>query len=101
MWFQTPLHRTAVCPQPAGSLQVCVTARISLGSTIRFLATGWVSEVWFPAAILKISAHRALPVGFEWPEGILTYLLTPWCRVLPEQLTGLQLVKKFPAFHGA
>ena len=29
-----------------------------------------------------------------------TYLLTPWCRVLPEQLTGLQLVKKFPAFHG-
>ena len=31
---------------------------------------------------------------------ILTYLLTPWCRVLPEQLTGLQLVEKFPAFHG-
>ena len=29
-----------------------------------------------------------------------TYLLTPWCRVLPEQLTGLQLDKKFPAFHG-
>ena len=28
------------------------------------------------------------------------YLLTPWCRVLPEQLTGLQLVKKFPAFNG-
>jgi len=28
-----------------------------------------------------------------------TYLLTPWCRVLLENLTGLQLVKKFPAFH--
>jgi len=28
------------------------------------------------------------------------YLLTPWCRVLLEQLTGLQQVKKFPAFHG-
>ena len=27
------------------------------------------------------------------------YLLTPWCRVL-EKLNGLQLVKKFPAFHG-
>ena len=26
--------------------------------------------------------------------------LAPRCRVLPEQLTGLQLVKKFPAFHG-
>ena len=30
----------------------------------------------------------------------LTYLLTPWCRVLLEKLTGLQLVKKLPAFHG-
>ena len=27
------------------------------------------------------------------------YLLTPWCRVLLEKLTGLQLVKKLPAFH--
>ena len=31
---------------------------------------------------------------------LLTYLFTPWCRVLLEKLTGLQLVKKFPAFHG-
>jgi len=30
----------------------------------------------------------------------ITYLLTAWCRVLLEKLTGLQLVKKFPAFHG-
>ena len=28
------------------------------------------------------------------------YLLTPWRRVLFEKLTGLQLVKKLPAFHG-
>ena len=31
---------------------------------------------------------------------ILTYLLTAWCRVFLEKLTGLQLVKKFPAFYG-
>ena len=31
---------------------------------------------------------------------LLTCLLTPWCRVLLEKLIGLQLVKKFPAFHG-
>ena len=31
---------------------------------------------------------------------LLIYLLTSWCRVLLEKLTGLQLVKKFPAFHG-
>jgi len=28
------------------------------------------------------------------------HLLTPWSRVLLEKLTGLQLVKKFPAFYG-
>ena len=28
------------------------------------------------------------------------YILTPWCRVLLEKLTGLQLVKNLPAFHG-
>ena len=31
---------------------------------------------------------------------LVTYLLTPWCRVLLEKLTRLQLVKKFPAFYG-
>ena len=30
----------------------------------------------------------------------IPYLLTPWCRVLLEKLTGLQVVKKFPAFDG-
>jgi len=40
-------------------------------------------------------------VGWSTPHpGHFTYLLTPWCRVLLEKLTGLQLFKKFPAFHG-
>jgi hypothetical protein len=30
----------------------------------------------------------------------LTYLLTPWSRVLLEKLTGSKLVKKFSAFYG-
>ena len=32
---------------------------------------------------------------------LLTYLLTPWCRVLLEILTGLQLVKKFTEPKGS
>jgi len=32
--------------------------------------------------------------------GFLTYLLTPWSRVLLEKLSSLQLVKKFSAFYG-
>ena len=34
------------------------------------------------------------PLFFVW------LLTTPCCRVLLEKLTGLQLVKKFPSFHG-
>ena len=31
---------------------------------------------------------------------LLTYLLTPWCTVLLEKLTGSQPFKKFPTFYG-
>jgi len=51
----------------------------------------------------KISIKSVNSVGYFWFRHLDTdtsYSLTPWCRVLPEQLTGLQLVKKFPAFHG-
>ena len=43
-------------------------------------------------------------IWYRMPEkSVLKFikrLLTPWCRVLLEKLTGLQLVKKFHAFHG-
>ena len=38
--------------------------------------------------------------NFENALQTVRYLLPPWCRVLLEKLTGLQLVKKFPAFYG-
>ena len=44
--------------------------------------------------------HHQGPYCVRLLACLLTYLLTPWCRVLLEKLTGLQLVKKFPAFYG-
>ena len=39
--------------------------------------------------------------NFNSAANVITLTLrTPWCRVLLEKLTGLQLIKKFPAFHG-
>ena len=46
-----------------------------------------------------ISTFKPQWLLLELPN-LLTYLLTPWCKVLLEKLTGLQLVKKFPAFYG-
>ena len=43
---------------------------------------------------------REAPPPKTFSSSSSTYLLTPWCRVLLEKLTGLRLVKKFPAFHG-
>ena len=39
-------------------------------------------------------------LGVLKDEDVLNYLLTAWCTVLLEQLSSLQLVKKFPGFHG-
>ena len=69
---------------------------------------GWWS--WEPLCTVRMvscscnSTSNAPDDGRMYPKHveirILTYLLTPWCRVLFEKLTGLQLVKKLPAFHG-
>ena len=48
----------------------------------------------------KITEHHQCGFRCNRSTYLFTYLLTPWCRVLLEQLTGLQLVKKFPTFHG-
>jgi len=45
--------------------------------------------------VLRPSTGRSIQKS---PTG--RYSLTPWSTVLLEKLTGFQLVKKFPAFHG-
>jgi len=55
----------------------------------RELLYNWFKIVW-----------RELKNEFPRWRSVDRYLLTSWCRVLLEKLTGLKLVKKFPAFHG-
>jgi hypothetical protein len=49
--------------------------------------------------LTALTSARHLSLSITGPY-LLTYLLTPWSRVLLEKLTGLQLFKKFPAFYG-
>ena len=60
-----------------------------------------VINIYFiSAATLNVKAS-SFQLQYSYPVTCqLTYLLTPWCRVLLQKLTGLQLVKKFPALHG-
>ena len=64
-----------------------------------FSSLSWVR--FFRLLDLKLSLNNLFPNTlniFSITE--VTYLLTPRCRFFLENLTGLQLVKKFPAFHG-
>ena len=64
----------------------------------------FLTSFLLPFPVLSVDASQIIlsktlcaAYGSVYP---ITYLLTPWCRVHLEKLTGLQLVKKFPAFHG-
>jgi hypothetical protein len=58
---------------------------------------------WKGIKIMKIN-FMTTKLRSDWiwrlPAVFISYLLTPWSRVLLEKLTGLQPVKKFPAFYG-
>ena len=76
---------------------VCVSLGTQREKRMRHIVICGFSECGFFFSTLSHKQHyfRGIKVTY-----LLTYLLTPWCRVLLENLTGLQLVKKFPAFHG-
>jgi len=63
-------------------------------------------EIEFPLPVLMCQPHvyinYSMNIFISEPKTCISksYLLTPWTRVLLEKLTGLQLVKKFPAFYG-
>ena len=54
--------------------------------------------------VLEMWLHKTHRITFALINGNSStpapYLLTSWCRVLLEKLTGLQIVKKFRAHHG-
>ena len=79
------IKRPPDCPEtPITNMNLChVTSQKSKNLTHIFL--DYIALVWW-----KLTSKIE----------VSSYLLTPWCRVLLEKLTGLQLVKKFPAFHG-
>ena len=48
----------------------------------------------------RTSVKRPIHSQLNWAILLCDFILTPWCRVLLEKVTGLQLIKKIPAFYG-
>jgi hypothetical protein len=76
---------------------VCCQGR-SLRRADHSLRRGIPSVVCLTVIVKRRLREVCDPLGTLAPwQGTL---LTPWCRVLLEKLTGLKLVKKFPVFYG-
>ena len=71
---------------PSVRLDICTFVAFKADTSIAFSTTN----------VISFSIHAT----YFLRHYLLTHWLTPWCRVLLENLIGLQLVKKFPAFHG-
>jgi hypothetical protein len=52
---------------------------------------------WFPSFPVATTCFSCSSPDLNFP---VTYLLTPWSRVLLEKLSIPQLINKFPAFYG-
>jgi len=86
---------------PSGLL--CTLTQRSLDTVINETLEAGYSQPCYKAGCPKSHTFVTALAGLQGkPHSgrCRTHLITPWCRVLLEQLIGLQLVKKFPAFHG-
>ena len=125
-FFHSSLLCTFSChPSPPTILPSSLTSscHLFLGLPLNLVVPKFIYNtlLWIRVLSWMINIHKILvwkheggrllwrlSNGWSWCKLIrnskyivpLHYLLTPWCRVLLEKLTGLQLVKKFPAFHG-
>jgi len=83
----------------------CVTCEI-IFRTLSNKHRGGLQDVRCAVQCIKILYYHLINPLKGWDSSnilehhLLTYLLTPWCSVLLEKLTGLQLAKKFHEFHG-
>ena len=103
-------------------MPVCIVAKVPFSFVIspsvrpsvlrHLLGSLWTDfpEIWHLRLSVKLSWETSVKLGQKYGAlymqtwvsvyyWLITYLLTPWSRVLLEKLTGSQLVKKFPTFY--
>jgi hypothetical protein len=104
-WFFWSLHKRTVWPKQRG-LEVGLSVKCdSLSSVSLDGRAGQTSYEVGPKCNSLILFYRSAGLLTCLVTSFLTYLLTylhtPWRKVLLEKLTVSQLVKTFPAFYGS
>jgi len=77
---------------------ISLSGKLLVNINLLHSPTSWIYRWRNKCDEMRSNSLRSMYRTFLWINE--TYLLTPECRVLLEQLTGLQTVKKFPVFHG-
>ena len=70
---------------------------------MQFIISRWIllrMKNAFGKVVCTTKMHLDNQYSFPRTPPFMRYFLTPWCRFLLEKLSGSQLVKKFPEFHG-
>ena len=95
------ISRLRLCIYMCMCVCVCVCVYV-LGDVAACHRAAWVLCAVCRVSLTLHIAHNTHAALRHVPTSpsLYSYLLTPRCRVFLEKLTGLQLVKKFPAFHG-
>ena len=77
----------------------CISWTRNFANGMRWIGQ-MLSNLWVIWNTVRLKRKlQYVPLDFNWYYA-LSYLFTPWSRVLLEKLTSFQLVKKFPAFYG-
>ena len=95
---QTNTKNKYTTRQPTPNAQLAVTRSLRVAQKSRFGCSFRKTQCYLRSVPARHS--RAWNLKTSRLQNLLTYLLTPYGRVLHEKLTGFHFVKKFPAFYG-
>ena len=101
--WKTPGDRQRNCPKHGEFCSKNKIWEISASSWFYYNNLSRCTVTWTVKGIrCQVKADKLFidPLCTTWHSAIHYSVLTPWCRVILQKLTGLQLVKKFPAFYG-
>ena len=105
LWCPWPVCCLSINSRTLQKISANMTSVLKIKALKSLVATADVHWSIFQAFIKSKEVicykNNILKISCPWTSVRTPYLLTPWSRVLLEKLTGLQLVKKFPAFYGA
>ena len=79
---------------------LCLTVIMDISKCLLFKETSLLKFIPITSIVILFDLRTLKLKVVRSSKTSVPYLFTPWSRMLPKNVTGSQLVKKFPAFYG-